>query len=79
MATYALIHGAGDVGWYVCDRVSARLLVLVAAMVPSPGESAEEMLVNTGYKPALSRPKELAARLERYRADALASPPGSRG
>ena len=110
MATYALIHGAGDVGWYwhlveaelrkrghetiavdlpveddsaglleyadavvtaigdrpaplvvaqssggyvapiVCDRVPARLLVLVAAMVPSPGESAEEMFANTGFR-----------------------------
>jgi len=111
MVTYALIHGAGDVGWYwhlveaelrrrgheaismdlpveddsaglleyaqvvvtaigdrrspvvvaqsfggyvapiVCERVAARLMVLVAAMVPSPGESAEEMLANTGYTP----------------------------
>jgi pimeloyl-ACP methyl ester carboxylesterase len=108
-ATYVLIHGAGDSGWYwhlidrqlrqrghdvvvmdlpveddsaglteyvdvvveaigerrdlvvvaqsfggyvapiVCDRVPARLLVLVAGMVPSPGESAEEMFANTGY------------------------------
>jgi pimeloyl-ACP methyl ester carboxylesterase len=111
MATYALIHGAGDVGWYwhlveaelrarghdvvvmdlpcdddaaglpeyanvvvgaigdrrdvvvvaqsfggytaplVCERVSARLLVLVAGMIPSPGESAQQMLVNTGFAP----------------------------
>src|SRR5262245_22562135 len=111
-ATYVLIHGAGDVGWYwhlveaelralghdvvamdlpveddsaglldyadvvveaigdrgdlvvvaqssggyvapiVCDRVTARLLVLVAAMIPAPGESAEEMFANTGYAPA---------------------------
>ena len=111
MATYVLIHGAGDVGWYwhlveaelrtskhdvvavdlpveddsaglseyakvvvdaigdrrelvvvaqsfgaytapiVCSRVPARLLVLVAGMVPAPGESAEEMFVNTGYEP----------------------------
>ena len=110
IATYVLIHGAGDVGWYwhlvgselrgrghdvvavdlpvddasaglskyadvvvaaigdrsnlivvaqsfggyvapiVCDRVPARLLVLVAGMVPSPGESAEEMFARTGYK-----------------------------
>jgi pimeloyl-ACP methyl ester carboxylesterase len=110
MATYVLIHGAGDVGWYwhlvdaelrgrghdvvamdlpvedesaglseyadvvidaigdrrdlivvaqsfggytapiVCDRTPARLLVLVAGMVPSPGESAEEMFANTGYQ-----------------------------
>ena len=109
MATYALIHGAGDVGWYwhlveaelrnrgheaismdlpveddsaglleyadavvaaigdrpnplvvaqsfgsyvapiVCERVAARLMVLIAGMVPAPGESAEEMLAKTGY------------------------------
>ena len=110
MATYALIHGAGDVGWYwhlleaelrrrghdtvamdlpveddsaglskyadvvvdaiagrrevvvvaqsfggytapiVCSRVRSTLLVLVAGMVPSPRESANEMVVNTGYR-----------------------------
>jgi len=110
MATYALIHGAGDVGWYwhlveaelrkrgheaismdlpveddsaglleyaqvvvsaigdrrdplvvaqsfgcyvapiVCDRIGASLMVLIAGMVPAPGESAEEMLANTGYR-----------------------------
>jgi pimeloyl-ACP methyl ester carboxylesterase len=109
MASYVLIHGAGDVGWYwhlldaelrgrghdvvapdlpvdddsaglstyagvvvdaiggrrdvivvaqsfggytaplVCDRVRSRLLVLVAGMIPSPGESAEEMFASTGY------------------------------
>jgi pimeloyl-ACP methyl ester carboxylesterase len=108
-ATYVLIHGAGDVGWYwhpverelrkrghdvvvmdlpvdddsaglstytdvvieaigdrdnlvlvaqsfggyvapiVCNRLPVTLLVLVAGMVPSPGESAEEMFGNTGY------------------------------
>jgi pimeloyl-ACP methyl ester carboxylesterase len=108
-ATYVLIHGAGDVGWYwhlverelrarghdvvapdlpvdddsaglsayadvvvaaigerdnlvvvaqsfggyvapiVCERVPARLLVLVTAMIPAPGESAEAMFANTGY------------------------------
>jgi pimeloyl-ACP methyl ester carboxylesterase len=111
MATFAFIHGAGDVGWYwhlveaelrtlghdtvapdlpieddeagltdyatalveaildrpdvvvvgqsfggyvapiVADRVGARLIVLVAAMVPSPGESAEEMFANTRWEP----------------------------
>ena len=110
-ATFALIHGAGDVGWYwhlvaadlrerghdvvapdlpveddgaglseyadavvdaigdrrdlvvvaqsfggyvapiVCDRIPAKLLVLVAGMVPAPGESAEEMFANTGWQP----------------------------
>jgi pimeloyl-ACP methyl ester carboxylesterase len=40
----------GYVAPIVCDRVAASLLVLVAGMVPSPGESAEEMFANTGYK-----------------------------
>jgi uncharacterized protein YdhG (YjbR/CyaY superfamily)/pimeloyl-ACP methyl ester carboxylesterase len=110
-ATYVLIHGAGDVGWYwhlveaelrkrghdvvtmdlpvdddsaglsayadvvvdaigdrdnlivvaqsfggyvapiICDRVPAKLMVLVAAMVPAPGETADDMFNNTGYAP----------------------------
>lgn len=110
-ATYVLIHGSGDVGWYwhlvepelkrrghdvvtmdlpvdddaaglsryadvvigaiggrdnlivvaqsfggyvapiVCDRIPARRLMLVAAMIPRPGESANEMFENTGYAP----------------------------
>ena len=109
MATFAFIHGAGDVGWYwhlveedlrarghdtvapdlpiedddaglsayadvvvdaigdrpdvvvvaqsfggyvapiVAERISARLIVLVAGMIPSPGESAEEMFSSTGW------------------------------
>lgn len=40
----------GYIAPIVCDRVPAKLLVLVAGMVPSPGESAEEMFANTGYK-----------------------------
>ena len=123
MATYAFIHGAGDVGWYwhlveaelrkrgheaismdlpveddsaglleyaqvavtalgdlrnplvvaqsfggyvapiVCDRVAARLVVLIAAMVPSPGESAPEMLANTGYRP---EPQSAASDIELF-------------
>jgi hypothetical protein len=122
MATYALIHGAGDVGWYwhlveaelrrrghdvvvmdlpveddsaglaeyadvvvgaigdrrdvvvvaqsfggytapiVCDRIHARLLVLVASAIPAPGESADEMFANTGYQsewPGDSSPLDL--------------------
>jgi hypothetical protein len=111
MTTFALIHGAGDVGWYwhlaeaelgarghdtvapdlpidddtaglseyadvvidalgdqrdvavvaqsfggyvapiVAERIGARLIVLVAGMVPSPGESAEEMFANTNWQP----------------------------
>ena len=111
MATFAFIHGAGDVGWYwhlvaaelrarghdtvapdlpiedddaglnayasavvdaigdrrnvvvvaqsfggyvapiVAERIDAPLIVLVAAMIPSPGESAEEMFEATGWEP----------------------------
>ena len=32
-------------------RIGARLIVLVAAMVPMPGETAEEMFANTGWQP----------------------------
>jgi pimeloyl-ACP methyl ester carboxylesterase len=109
MATFALIHGAGDVGWYwhlveaelrgrgydtlapdlpcdddsaglpeytdvvvetiadrtdpvvvahslgaftaplVCDRVPVKLLVLVAPMIPAPGEAPADYWVNTRY------------------------------
>jgi pimeloyl-ACP methyl ester carboxylesterase len=112
MATFALIHGAGDVGWYwhlieaelraqghvtvapdlpieddsaglsayadvvvnaagggndvvvvgqslggyvapiAAERIGAGLIVLVAGMVPSPGESAEEMFETTGWRAA---------------------------
>lgn len=110
MATFVLIHGAGDVGWYwhllegelrarghdvvapdlpcdddeaglpeyadtvvsaigertdlvvvaqsfggflaplVCDRVAARLLVLVAPMIPAPGEAPSDYWANTSYE-----------------------------
>jgi pimeloyl-ACP methyl ester carboxylesterase len=110
MATYVLIHGAGDGGWYwhlvdaelrgrghdvvapdlpaddeasglpayadvvldaigdrtelvvvaqsfggftaplVCDRIATELLVLVAGMIPSPGEPPDDWWANTGYE-----------------------------
>ena len=37
----------------VCERVGAELMVLVAAMIPRPGESGDEWWVNTGYKDAV--------------------------
>jgi pimeloyl-ACP methyl ester carboxylesterase len=109
MATFVLIHGAGDVGWYwhlleadlrsrghdtvapelpcdddsaglpeyvdavvqaigdrtnlvvvaqslggftapiVCDQVPVKLLVLVAPMIPAPGEAPADYWVNTRY------------------------------
>jgi pimeloyl-ACP methyl ester carboxylesterase len=36
----------------VCARVRARLMVLVAAMVPAPGESPGEWWANTGWEQA---------------------------
>jgi pimeloyl-ACP methyl ester carboxylesterase len=33
----------------VCDRVPTDLLVLVAPMIPAPGETPAEMFANTGY------------------------------
>jgi pimeloyl-ACP methyl ester carboxylesterase len=110
MATYVLIHGAGDSSWYwhlvdaelrdrghdvvapdlpcdddsaglsayadtvlgaigdrtglivvaqsfgaftaplVCDRVAVEQLVLVAGLIPSPGEAPEDWWTNTGYE-----------------------------
>jgi pimeloyl-ACP methyl ester carboxylesterase len=35
----------------VAGRIGARSIVLVAGMVPSPGESAEEMFANTDWRP----------------------------
>jgi pimeloyl-ACP methyl ester carboxylesterase len=113
MATFVLIHGAGDVGWYwhlvekelhqrgheavapdlpcdddsaglgeyvetvvdaigdrrdlvvvgqsfggftaplVADRLAVDVLVLVAGMVPAPGERAEDWFANTGWEQAV--------------------------
>jgi pimeloyl-ACP methyl ester carboxylesterase len=110
VATFVLIHGAGDVGWYwhlveaelrkrghdvvapdlpcdddsaglteyrdtvldavgdrselvvvaqsagaftaplVCDRRPAKLLVLVAGLIPAPGEAPKDWWTNTGYE-----------------------------
>jgi pimeloyl-ACP methyl ester carboxylesterase len=34
----------------VCERVPVDLLVLIAAMIPSPGEAPNDYWTNTGYK-----------------------------
>ena len=36
----------------LCDRVSVRILIMVAAMVPAPGESPGEWWSNTGHEEA---------------------------
>lgn len=38
MATYVLIHGAGDVGWYWLDDDSAGLLDYADVVVDAIGE-----------------------------------------
>jgi hypothetical protein len=40
---------AGFTAPLVCDRLPVTLLVLLAAMVPRPGESAGDWLANTGH------------------------------
>jgi pimeloyl-ACP methyl ester carboxylesterase len=40
---------AGFTAPLVCERVPVELMILVAAMVPRPGESAGEWWVNTGH------------------------------
>jgi pimeloyl-ACP methyl ester carboxylesterase len=42
----------GYVAPLVAERIGARLIVLVAGMVPQAGETAEEMFRNTGWAPA---------------------------
>ena len=119
MATFAFVHGGGDVGWYwhlvedqlrglghqtvapdlpcddptaslvdyadavvaaiddrpdvivvgqsyggftaplVADRVRADALVLVAAMIPAPGETPAEWWENTGHRQAVAQQSEL--------------------
>jgi pimeloyl-ACP methyl ester carboxylesterase len=43
---------AGFTAPLVCERVPVSLMVLVAAMVPSPGESAGDWWANTGWEEA---------------------------
>ena len=45
----------------VCARLPVDLLVLVAAMVPRPGESGNEWWTNTGYAQAKTTPFDVVA------------------
>jgi hypothetical protein len=38
VATFVLIHGAGDVGWY-WHLVAVQPLILVVPTIPAPGEA----------------------------------------
>ena len=44
----------GFTGPLVCGRLPVRLLVLLAAMVPAPGESPQDWWANTGFAEARS-------------------------
>lgn len=52
----------GFTGPLVCDRVPVRLLVMLAAMVPAPGESPGEWWANTGHGEAKRRQDEAEGR-----------------
>jgi pimeloyl-ACP methyl ester carboxylesterase len=54
---------AGFTAPLVCDRVPARLLVLVAAMTPVPGESAGDWWRNTGQPDAMRAQAERDGRV----------------
>lgn len=65
----------------VCERVPVELLVMVAAMVPAPGERAEDWWANTGYRSAYEGdlyyhdvPPEVAAEAERRSRGQAAKP-----
>lgn len=45
---------SGFVAPLVCNRIPVELLVLVAAMVPRPGESGEQWWTNTGHAAAVA-------------------------
>ena len=49
----------------VCERVPVDLMVLVAAMIPSPGELPGDYLANTGWEsPKLDQLEETAGMSE---------------
>ena len=51
MSSWSPNHSAATRPRSSRNGTDARLIVLVAGMVPRPGESAEEMFANTGWRP----------------------------
>jgi pimeloyl-ACP methyl ester carboxylesterase len=62
---------AGFTAPLVCERVPVDLLVLVAAMVPAPGESASEWWTNTEWERAVHEDEERTGRSPADRYDPL--------
>ena len=57
----------------VADRVPVELLVLVAAMIPAPGEAPDDWSANTGFDVVMSEQAERYADQERVYQDVPAS------
>lgn len=53
---------AGFTAPLVCDRLPVKLLVLLAAMTPAPGEPPGEWWANTGHQRALKEQEQLDGR-----------------
>ncbi|MCU1449212.1 MAG: alpha/beta hydrolase [Acidimicrobiales bacterium] len=60
---------AGFTAPLVCDRLPARLLVLVAAMVPLPGEAPGDWWANTGQPEAMREQAERDGRPPVFKAE----------
>ncbi len=56
----------------VCERVPVDLMVLVAAMIPSPGEAPNDYWTNTGYQSAKLDDVEQPEGMSREDAEAIA-------
>jgi pimeloyl-ACP methyl ester carboxylesterase len=57
----------------VCERVPVDLMVLVAAMIPAPGEAANDYWTNTGWRPAKLDSVELPEGTGREDAETIAA------
>ena len=59
-ALVLIAHSAGGfVAPLVCDRLPVRLIILVNAMIPVPGESFMEWWTNTGYEAQVNGPSDM--------------------
>jgi pimeloyl-ACP methyl ester carboxylesterase len=57
----------------VCERVPVDLMVLVAGMVPAPGEAANDYWANTGWQPAKLDRVEQPEGMSREDAESIAT------
>jgi pimeloyl-ACP methyl ester carboxylesterase len=57
----------------VCERVPVDQMVLVAAMIPSPGEAANDYWANTGWQPAKIEHIEQPEGMSREDAETIAT------